>query len=121
MNLKSFENRLRTYKEQKYSMLLTKQSLIEIGITNKRQSQLTTAIDESIIVVNNAILATERIIGHLKGIESEVNGYLILEKKLEDIMFDQRLDEASTRMTTNKLNRVGEHLQHLEQLLKYKQ
>lgn len=121
MNLKSFEKRLRTYKEQKYNMLLTKQSLIETGMNNDRQLQLMKAVDEAIIVIDNAILATERIIDYLKGIESEINGYLILRKKLEDIMFDQRLDAASTRMTANKLNSVGEHLQHLEQLLKYKQ
>lgn len=120
MNSIQFEQRLRSYKQQKYKLLIAKQSLAERGINDQRSIQLDQTIDQTIVLVDNAIGTCERICVHMRGIESELKGYQIIEKKLEDVMFENDLVEASTRMSANKLNQVGEHLAHLGQLLKHK-
>lgn len=120
MNSKKFEQRLRSYKEQKYKLLLTKQELAESDIDQLKKLELSLALDQTLELVDVAIATCTRIVTHMKGIESEIKGYQIIEQKLEEVMFDNRFDIASTRMTTNKLNQVGEHILQLEQLLKYK-
>lgn len=118
MKLITYEQRIRGYKEQKYKLLIAKQ---DVQSTFPVDEQLLAMIDETIELVNGAINTTLRIIENLRSLESEIKGYQIIESRLEQLMFDYNLVEASTQLNTNKLNRVGEHLQHLEQLIKYKQ
>lgn len=120
MNSVEFEQRLRAYKQQKYKLLLAKQSVSENSNYQQDSVKLVESIDRALLLVDNAIGACERIYIHLLGIENEIKGYQIIEQKLEDLMFENNWVEASTRMATNKLNRVGEELLEIEQLLKNK-
>ncbi len=120
MNYNQSSARVREYKEQKYKLLVAKQDLSVSDIDYFKKKRLNATIDESIKLVDSAISATTRIAEYNKAIESEIKGYKIIEGKLEELILTSDFPEASTRMTTNKLNSVGEHLQHLEQLIKYK-
>ncbi len=120
MKSKQFEQRLRSYKQQKYQLLLAKQQLLASDTAPLRRQELAKAIDDTLVLVDNAIATCMRVIEYSRNIESELKGYQIIEQQLEDVMFNYKLTDASTRMATNKLNSVGEHLVHLEQLLKYK-
>lgn len=120
MNYNQNSARVREYKQQKYKLLVAKQDLAVSDIEYFKKKKLNETIDESLKLVDAAIMAATRIADYQKAIESEIKGYQIIESKLEELILDSNFDGASTRMTTNKLNRVGEHLLHLEQLVKYK-
>lgn len=116
----TFEKRLRSYKEQKYKLLLTKQELTDSKLTGIQKQKLEKAINETLALVDIAINSCTRIVEYTQGIESELKTYQIIEQKLGEIMLKNDFAEASTQMTVNKLDQVGEHVHHLEQLLKYK-
>lgn len=120
MNSKQYEQRLKSFKQQKYDLLILKQQLIETAPQSVRHIELLNAVDETLVLIDHGMKAAMRIVEYMRGIESEMNGYLIIEKKLQDVMFDYDLTEASAKLAINKLNNVGEHLEHLEQLIKYK-
>lgn len=116
----TFEKRLKTYKEQKYKLLLTKQELEKSHVSGIQKQRLNKALNETLTLVDIAINSCTRIVEYMQGIESELKTYQIIEQKLGEIMLKNNFEEASTQMTANKLDQVGEHVQHLEQLLKYK-
>lgn len=120
MKSHTYEQRLKTYKQQKYQLLLTKQKLIDSNMDVEKKQDLMNTIDETLNLIDGAINACIRIVEYSQGIESEIKGYQIIEQKLSEILFENNFATASTEMNINKLNQVGEHLQHLEQLLKYK-
>lgn len=120
MRSTTYEQRLKSFKQQKYNLLLTKQDLINSDLNSDQKEQLLSTTEETLRLVNSAINTCTRIIEYSLGIEEEIKSYKIIEKKLCDIMLDNQFVEASTKMNSNKLNEIGEHLSHLEQLLKYR-
>lgn len=120
MNYNQSSARVRKYKEQKYKLLIAKQELEVADMDYFKKKKLNATIDEAIKLVDAAISTATRIVNYNAAIESEIKGYKIIEGKLEELILTSDFAEASTRMTTNKLNSVGEHLLHLEQLIKYK-
>lgn len=119
MKSTTYEQRLKSFKQQKYQLLLNKQKLINSNLNTEDKQQLMNTVDETLNLVDSAINTCVRIIEYSQGIESEIKGYKIIEKRLCEIMFENNFVEASAKMNTNKLNQIGEHLLHLEQLLKY--
>lgn len=117
MNVKNYEQRLQEYKLQKYRLMVAKQN---VESSYSGGNDLEAMIDESLELVNSAINTTARIIKNLNALESEFKGYRIIESRLEEIMFEYNLVEASTRMNGNKLNQVGEELVEYQQLTKHK-
>ncbi len=120
MNTQQYEQRVRSYKEQKYKLLVKKEELVSKDYLSLEKRELLSTIDETIMLTDYAINSTMRIIKCLSEIESEQKNYKIIESKLEQIMIENNYAEATTHLARRKLNNIGEHLQQLEQLLKYK-
>ncbi len=120
MDSTKYEQRLRKYKQQKYKLLVARQDLEASPLSSLKKREIAKTIDETVALVDMAINSASRIVEYSHGIESEMKSYQIIEKKLQDVMFDNNLTDASTVLTSRKLTDVAIHLKHLNQLVKYK-
>ncbi len=120
MNAQQYEQRLKAYKKQKYKTLIIKHQLVSKGYNSLEERDVLKTIDQIIDLTNYAINSTSRIIDNLNAIDSEMKSYQIIDNKLQNLMFENNYAEATTLLTRRKLNDVGQHILHLEQLLKYK-